>query len=201
MSLKASPNSSDPAGLAQALLRALAQEGRLQGCLEFVTSANGTLGSEFYIEDVYTRVPADLALIKDRVSAAGIWQGGKLRISKSASYSWVDEEFRARFEHVLALDPFHILVILEGVLSFEDIRSASRTPIWGSIEFFPTVRRRDVTYERHCQVRGAELLKQATEAILAIHRRSLKPPASLPPLPQPHGVRRLSNSRPRTRSV
>lgn len=188
MSRKPSPTFSDQAKLAHNLLRALAQEGRPQGRLELALSTNGALGAEFYIEDVYTRVPADLALIKDRLSAADIGRGGRLQVSSSASYSWVDEEFRARFEHVLALEPFHILVILNGVLSSEDVRSASRTPIWGSIDFFPAVRRRDLAYERRCQARGGELLKQATDAILAIHRRSFKLPASLPPLPDPQAV-------------
>lgn len=195
------PTFSDQARLADNLLRALAQEGQLQGRLELVLSGNGALGAEFYIEHVYTRVPADLALMKDRLSAAHVARGGRLQVSKSASYSWGDEEFRTRFEHVFALDPFHVLVTVNGVLSFEDVRSASRTPIWGSIDFFSTTSRRDLAYERGCQTRGAQLLKQATDAILAIHRRSFKPRASLPPLPDPQAVRRRSNSRLRNRTA
>ncbi|GGZ72111.1 hypothetical protein GCM10008101_27940 [Lysobacter xinjiangensis] len=174
------------ARFAQMLLRSLAGEGKLQGQPDLsVPSARGTLQDDFYIEDVYTRVPADRALIERRLRSAVPGTAHNVRVLESASFSWTDEEFRVRFEHVLKLEPLHTLLVVNGVLSYEDAKSASRTPLWGSLAFFRSARQRDMAYLRHRQSRAQRLIKKATDMILAIHRGAVNPPAILPLLPEP----------------
>lgn len=188
-----SPEPPDHARFAQMLLRSLAGEGELQGQLDLsMLSARGTLQDDFYIEDVYTRVPADRALIERRLRSAVPGTGQNVRVLESASFSWTDEEFRVRFEHVLKLDPLHTLLVVGGVLSYEDVKSASRTPLWGSIAFFRSARQRDMAYVRHRESRATRLIKKATDRILSIHRGTVNPPIMLPPLPEP---RRAAPSR------
>lgn len=200
MPSSSSSTSPDHAALAEKLVRSLAEEGHPQGELGMRALANGTRLGDFYIEDVYTRVPADHVLIRNRLIAAGTETDGNVRVVESAAYSWVDDEFRARFEHVLMLDTLHTLVVVSGVLSYDDVKSASRTPLWGSVAFYRTARQRDRAYARHCQTLGTGLIKKAADSILAIHRRMANPPAVLPPLPTPRAAARHATSPNRNRT-
>lgn len=177
------PDIHDVTTVAMKLLTALAAEGRLQGEIEMRPGAAKALDADFYIEDVFTRVPGDAGVLKARLRSCRLDGGRRPRVTGAASFMWMDEEFRARFLHVLGLQPYNTQLCVQGVLSYEDVKSQSRTPLWGSIHFHPSPQRLDMALDRACAASGDTLLARHARSIRAIHHRTVRPPAFLPPLP------------------
>lgn len=176
------------------VVNALAPEGRLQGNLDLVPLRTGAAVAEvdYYLEDAYTRVPGDGALLAKRLSACTFADKAHLDVRNHASFCWM-EDLRLRFLHLFKAEPRHMLIRVEGVLSYEDVISASRTPLWGSIALYRQPRRLDAAYEKQCARQADLCLKRVSIDLRAIAHRTARVPMCLPPLPRPTSARGRSN--------
>lgn len=170
---------------ARCVIHALAPEGRLQGDLHLVDRGSTVAVMDYYIEDVHTRVPADGPLLKARLRGCVLADGARLRLVRYASFTWVDDEIRLRCVHLFKAQPFNMLIRAEGVLSYEDVMSASATPLWGSIDFHRTTTQLDRLFDRQAKRLADDLIKRTAKAADAIARRRAPVPAFLPPAPFP----------------
>lgn len=175
------------------ILAAVAPEGTLQGIGETAVRFRGSIvaSTEYYIEDVPTRLPADGPALKSRLRACSLPDGHKLRVARHSSFNWVDDEIRLRCVHFFKLQPLKALLRSEGVLSYEDVMSASPTPLWGQIDFFRTDVQLDRAYDASRKQCANDVAKRLARCAAAAARRRALMPAFLPPLPVP--------SEPRTR--
>lgn len=163
---------------AEALIRAIAGEGRLQGDFELASEPTGPLlqAGLFYIEDVPTYLPSDINAIKARIRNTSAPSGGSARVQKSTSFTWADRDIRVRFCNHLMVQPANVLVVVEGVLSYEDLQSQSPTPLWGSLSFFRDQRalRKEFDAQSTSAMSQAldSALKQARIAVQQVERKA-----------------------------
>lgn len=175
---------------ARAVVRALAPEGGLQGDLELAATRGAAGFTEYYIEDAYTRVPADGPLLKARLRACAIEPDQRLRLTRHAGFTFADNEIRLRCVHLFKAQPFHMLIRAEGVLSYEDVRSESRTPLWGAVTFYRTAEQLDRAFDREGKQVADVLLKRIARQARDAGRWRSSVPAFLPRLPISRSVSR-----------
>lgn len=169
----------NPTAFAAAILSSLALEGRLQGDLiwEQYTRPRRMCSLEYYIEDAYTRVPGDPRLLKSRVSSPL-----KARVVRSASFCCTDAEIRARYAHLFEVQPFNVFLSIEGVLSYEDIRGESRTPLWGTIALLANASSLAHTFDDACRRKENALRNDLERLRRSLDARTFVPAPSLPRL-------------------
>lgn len=161
---------------AKALIHAIAGEGRLQGDFELASESVGPLlqAGLFYIEDVPTHLPSDINAIKARIRSTSAPHGGNARVQKATSFTWMDRDIRARFCSHFMVQPANALVVVEGVLSYEDVQSKSPTPLWGSLSFFQDQRGLRTEFDTQSAAAMSQALdgalKQAQAAIQQVER-------------------------------
>ena len=170
----------EPIAHAAAILSSLAPEGRLQGdaAWQKYSRPRRMCSLDFYIEDAYTRVPGDPRLLKWRVGRAS-----KARVVRSASFCCTDAEIRARYVHLFEVQPFNVFLSIEGVLSYEDLRSESRTPLWGKIALLATPSSLARTFDDACQRKEHALRSDLERRRRSLDARTFFAAPSLPRLP------------------
>lgn len=170
----------EPIKYASAILSALAPEGRLQGDLtwERYTRPRSMCSLDYYIEDAYTRVPGDPKLLRSRVGSPF-----KARVVRSASFCCTDAEIRARYVHLFEVQPFNVFLSIEGVLSYEDVRSESRTPLWGTIALLASPSSLARTFDDACRRKENALRSDLERLRRSLDARTFFAAPALPRLP------------------
>lgn len=181
---------------AKELIHALAGGGRLQG--EFRLGGRGSAGmlqaGLYYIEDVPIHAATDVKATKGRIRTAIAPDGDCARVRKAADFRWVDEEIRARSCTYLLIQPFNILLVVEAVLSYEDVQSRSPIPLWGSVSLYRDKPSLEAAFDSQTASTMREVLggalKQARSAI-----------GEIPPRNRIGAVRKLEGFTDRIRST
>lgn len=165
---------------AAAILSALAPEGRLQGEVTWqqYTRPRRMCSLDYYIEDAYTRVPGDPKLLKSRVGSPS-----KARVTRSASYCCTDADIRARYVHLFEVQPFNVFLSIEGVLSYEDVRGQSRTPLWGTIALLANPSSLARTFDHACRRKEKALRSDLERMQRSLDASTFRAAPSLPQLP------------------
>lgn len=132
----------DRGDFARGLVLALAGEGRLQGGLELgrPDPRASMQVALYYIEDASVDVLLDAGVAKARLRGAAMVPRGRPRVSRSASFRWIEQDVRMQHVHHFMVQPFNTLVTVEGLLGHEDVRLQGPVPVWGAISFHASQR-------------------------------------------------------------
>lgn len=70
-----------------------------------------------------------------------------MKIIDGAHFCWTDSDTRMRYCYHFAIQPYNLLVEIEGVLSYEDIQCQLRAPLWGYVSLLPNERSLELRFD------------------------------------------------------